>query len=363
MNCLFVLSALIARIVYFVVAISPIVLAGCGAPATEFNYDLDVLGTSAHIVIEGLPAKEAHKAALVIANDLEQLDHIGYTFAPASELYKLNEAISRGQSITVSAALKGLIEEASTLYSMSEGLFNPAAGELTALWEYHCDKTDCTQSPYLEEVQHLIDERESEIILQNPSMDDLIFEGNRVSSRRPVVKLEFGDMIRGFALDMGIAHLKQMHIDNAMIFIGSGVATLGTREGEPWWIGLPLHSKVERMVGTIESTGDKAVVTVHAFDKSIGKRDSVYRHVVDPRSGLPVKETQSVTVIHDSATTANAAAAALLVNGREGWASVAEKMGVQLVMMITQDGAIYTSPMLEKRIQWKPNLEHKSLLP
>jgi thiamine biosynthesis lipoprotein len=338
-----------------------ILSAACDTSSGIFRYDLDVLGTSAEIVIAGLPAKKAHQVARSVEKHLEQLDHIGYTFESGSELHKLNQAISRGESITVSAELKGLMEEARRLNSASNGLFNPAAGELTALWEYRCDRADCTESPYPEEVRHLIDEKEAEIISQQPSMDDLLLDGDRVLSRKSVVKLEFGDMIRGFALDQAMAQMKELGVKNAMISIGSGVRVVGTRGGKPWWIGLPLHSTAEKMVGTIESTNDEAVITLHAVDRSVGNRGAVYRHVVDPRTGLPVRATRSVTVIHASATTANAAAAALLINGRDGWSGVAEKMGVRRILLITQDGTIYTSSEMEERLHWKQGRTYQRL--
>lgn len=339
------------------------VLAACDTSLDEFRDDLKVLGATAEIVIVGVPSQKAAITARAVEKDLEMLTHVGYSFEPGSELYKLNEAISQGQSIAVSPDLKRLIEAASKLYSQSDGLFNPAMGELTALWEYQCDKVDCVESPYSEEVRHLVEKKESEVISLKPSMEDLIFDGDKLTSQKPVVKLEFGDVIRGVALDKGIAHLKELGVENAMLSIGSGVRTLGSRGGKPWRIGLPRHASAENMAGTIESTGDEAAVTVHAFEKSIGKEGSVYRHVVDPRSGLPVKETRSVTVIHDSAATANAAAAALLINGRKGWAGLAGKMDIQSVMMVTRDGAIYTSPKMEERITWKHGVSHHRLAP
>lgn len=345
-----------------------IVLAGCNTRSTVFKEDLDVLGTSAEIVIAGLPSKEAYEAARAVEKDLEKLDHIGYTFESAGELHKLNEAIARSQALTVSAELKGLIEEAGRLYTASNGLFNPAAGELTALWEYECPQIECKESHYSVEILGMIHRKVEEVVLkQQPSMDDLSVDGNDVTSRKPVVKLEFGDMIRGFALDQGIAHLKEMGVENAMIILGNGVRTIGARGNKPWWIRLPIPGDSEHMgehmIGTIESSGEEAVVTVHAFDKSIGKKGSVYRHVVDPRSGFPVWETDSVTVIHESATTANAAAAALLVNGRNEWSSIADKMGVHSIMMITRTGTIYTSQKMEERINRKQDRMHLHLMP
>lgn len=363
MRALSALSFIITGSGLIAAGIVLIVLASCDRPSPVFKDDLDVMRTSAQIDIVGLRGNEAYKAARAVENEIDKLNQIGYAFEPSSELYKLNEAISQGQSITVSEELKDLIEEAGRLYSASNGLFNPAAGELALLWEYRCDATDCAESPYTEEVQHLVDEKETEVKAQKPSMDDLILNDDKVASRKSAVKLDFGEIILGYALDRGVMRLKEMGVKNARIYIGGGVRTIGTTDGKPWMIGLPLLGAGDNLIGDIETYGDEAVITVHAFGKSIGKNSSLYRHVVDPRSGLPVKETQSVTVIHNSATTANAAAAALLINGIDGWSGIADKMNVHSIMLVTQDGTIYASPRMEQRIHWKQGLVHQHLVP
>ena len=207
-----------------------------------------------------------------------------------------------------------------------------------------------------------MEEKDARVIAKRPSMADLILDGNRVASRNSSVKLEFGDMIRGYALDKGMAHLQKMNIRNAMINIGGSVRSVGSRGEHPWWAAVMDVSGIHS-IGYVELGKDEAVVTVRAFDQSIGKQDYIYRHVVDPRTGLPVKDVKAVTVIHDSAVWANAAATTLLIAGIDDWASVAAKMGVRSVMMITRDGTVYTSTKMEERIHWYQRMEHQHLVP
>jgi len=162
-----------------------------------------------------------------------------------------------------------------------------ATGELTALWEFHCGKEQCSEAPYPDEVQRLIDEQVAKIIAGHPSMDDLIIKGNQVGSRNRLVKLEFGDIIRGLALERGIAHLEDMDISNAMIDIGGNVRTTGTRGEHDWWIGITGPAG-KHSIASLENIDNKSVVTVRAFDRSAGKLGPIYRHIVDPRSGLPM---------------------------------------------------------------------------
>ncbi|HBE92207.1 MAG TPA: hypothetical protein DDW55_06635 [Gammaproteobacteria bacterium] len=351
----FVIGSLMVAIILFLVA-------SCERNGGIFEDELNVLGTFGQISIVGMLPEEAHEAARAAEKDLEALDYIGYTFEAEGELHQLNEAIAQGRSLTVSDGLVELIMNARKLSSASGGIFNPAAGELTAYWEFHCDKDECSESPYPDEVQRLVNDQVAKIISRHPSMDDLIITGNEVSSRNRLVKLEFGDMIRGLALDKGIEHLGRLSVSNAMIDIGGSVRTMGTRGDHDWWIGIP-DATGTHLIASIENIDDQSVVTVRAFDKSFGKQGFVYRHVVDPRSGMPVKDVQSVTVMHENAMIANASAVTILTAGIKDWKQIADKMDVHKILVITKDGTIFTSPAMEHIIHWKQGVEHQHLVP
>jgi thiamine biosynthesis lipoprotein len=339
-----------------------VLLTGCEVPQTVFDDRINVLGTNAEITIIGLSDAGAREAAEAVEHYLGRLDHVGYTFKPEGELHELNEAIARGSAMSVSPELKDLINTAKKMYTASDGLINPAAGELVALWEFHCEKEDCDESPFPEEVRQLVVKKGKKIIESRPSMSDLIITGDVVSSVNPAVKLEFGDMIRGYALDKAREHVKKAGVQNAKIDIGGNIRSLGKRGEHPWWA--PLWDEYrQHSNGYIELDENEALVTVRAFDRSMGSEDYVYRHVIDPRSGLPVSEIQFVTVLHEKALVANTAAAALLVAGLDDWAKVAKKTGVRSVMMVTRDGVIYTSTTMEERIHWNERPERQHLVP
>jgi len=102
---------------------------------------------------------------------------------------------------------------------------------------------------------------------------------------------------------------------------------------------------------------------VRALDKSFDKQGLIYRRIIDPRNGQPVSEFQSVTVIHSSAMVANAAATAFLIAGSKDWKRVADRMDVHALLVVTQDGTIYTSPAIDHRIHWKQGITHQHLVP
>ena len=349
------IGSLMAVIVLFLIT-------SCERNGGIFEDELKVLGTFGQISIVGMSPEAAKEAAQKIEKDLEALDYIGFTFEAEGELHQLNEAISQGRPMRVSDGLLEAIKDAGKLYTASGGMFNPAAGELTAYWEFQCEQDECSESPYPDEVQRLVNEQIVKIISRHPSMDDLFISGNDVRSRDRLVKLEFGDMIRGLALDKGIEHLGRLGVSNAMIDIGGSVRTMGTRGDHDWWIGIP-DATGKHLIASIENIDDQSVVTVRAFDKSFGKHGLVYRHIVDPRTGMPVKDVLSVTVMHDNAMIANASAVTILIAGIKGWKMIADKMGVHKILVITKDGTIYSSAAMEHIIHWKQGIDHQHLVP
>ncbi|HUT39994.1 MAG TPA: FAD:protein FMN transferase [Gammaproteobacteria bacterium] len=339
------------------------VLPGCARKTDVFETGLNILGTFAQVSIAGLTPEQAQEATRQAEQSLESLDHIGYTFGAGGELQRVNEALANGRTIAVSSEMINLLTRARELSLASGRLFNPAAGELTALWEFHCDREACdTPPPYPDEVQKLVEEKLAGVLKRAPSMDDLVIRGDRVSSRNRQVSLEFGDAIRGLALDLGIRSLRQAGAANAMIDIGGSVHTTGTRGDHAWWIGIP-DATGKHLVGSIETGENESVVTVRALDKSFDKQGLIYRRIIDPRNGQPVSEFQSVTVIHSSAMVANAAATAFLIAGSKDWKRVADRMDVHALLVVTQDGTIYTSPAIDHRIHWKQGITHQHLVP
>ena len=82
-----------------------------------------------------------------------------------------------------------VIRGAQALSKQSGYLFNPAIGELIALWGFHADDRPSTvPAPSPEEIQKLV--------AQHPTLDDLHFDGNKLSNGNPTPQMDFGAYIK-----------------------------------------------------------------------------------------------------------------------------------------------------------------------
>ena len=333
---------------------------GCSPQDEIYSEEMSILGTRAEVSIANTSEDKALAAIVEAEAELYAFDDIGYTIEEECELRRLNEALANGDAFKASSELVELIRIAKMLSNQTEGLFNPAAGELTALWQYHCTAEPCPESPYPDEVMALVKMKDMSVLEQNPKMSDITVNGNIISSNNRSVKLEFGDIIRGYAMDRAIDHIRAMNIENAMIDIGLSVRVIGRKGKHPWWVGL-YDASGKHILGTIELSDDNAVVTAKAFSASSSDKGTVYRHVVNPVTGMPVKGIASVTVIHESAAVADVAASTLMVAGLDNWKSVTSNLGVKAVLIFTDDGTIYLSPAMSHMINWRKEVPHKFL--
>jgi thiamine biosynthesis lipoprotein len=82
-----------------------------------------------------------------------------------------------------------------------------------------------------------------------------------------------------------------------------------------------------------------------------------YPHILDPRSGWPVRGVASATVISKTGTVADAAATALIVAGLDEWMTVARSLGLDQVLIIDDAGRLYLTPEMEARVQLGEGVE------
>jgi len=246
-----------------------------------------------------------------------------------------------------------LLHEVRDLARASGGLFNPAIGKLVGLWGFHNDEMPVGAPPHMAAV--------AELVAAAPSMDDLLFDGHRVSSRNPQVQIDLGGHAKGVALNQALDRLAALGYGNALVNLGGNLAVSGTRGGRPWRIGVRhpqggrsdlRHSQNGGAIASVEVSGRMAVVTSGTYERYRQDGDRRYPHIIDPRSGQPATHVVSATVLHPDAARADVAATALVVAGSAVWPEVARSLGVSEVMIVDEAGRVQLTPGMAAKIQF-----------
>lgn len=315
-------------------------LSGCEQQKPQsYQQQILALGTLVDVVIYGVDEEKGQAAVERVAEILGKIHKDWHAWQP-SKLTEINKKLASGESAVLDDTGLHLIERATTLSTQSGDLFDPAAGALIELWGFHSDQRDDAAPPSETAI--------AELVVQHPRMEDLVLQGRTLSSTNPAVQLDFGGFAKGFAVDQAIAALKSMGIRNAIINAGGDLRAIGSKNGQPWRIGIR-NPRDTGVIAALQVEGDESVFTSGDYERYFEYQGQRYHHIIDPRSGRPSTGASSVTVIHKDATTADAAATALMIAGPDQWYETAKAMGIDQAMLIDNQGVVHMTYLMAKR--------------
>lgn len=122
----------------FVIVCLLIFLTACSQEDSVMQTKFYAFGTEIDVSLQGVTTDKANATIAALERTFSDVDETWHAWRP-SVLSDINHAISTHHTIPVSEDVAALIELAQTLAIQSEHLFNPAAGQLFALWGFHQD--------------------------------------------------------------------------------------------------------------------------------------------------------------------------------------------------------------------------------
>jgi len=329
---------------YGLALLSTILLSGCEKSAEQYDYSIFAFGTLIDITLYDIDKTLAETAFEQLQKDFDQY-HQNWSPWTTGDLANLNKQLKvTTQPITVPDHLLPLIKSSMLLSKESNGFYNPTIGNLINLWQFHKYQEKDAHPPKTREIQNLIN--------KNPQMSDLSLNKNhQLINTNPAVSLNFGAFAKGYAIELEIKQLQKLNIHHAVINAGGDLSVIGQHGDRPWNIGIR-HPRKDSILASIEIKHDESIFTSGDYERFYTFQNQRFHHILDPRTGYPTQDAQSVTVLHEDAGRADAAATALFVAGSKDWQRIAINMGISHVMLIDSEGNIHLTPAMEKRIKF-----------
>lgn len=325
-------------------------LISCSAKEPLYNTQTYVFGTLVDISIYGETDERAQAVSNAIIQEYQHLHQRLHAWKP-SELSAVNQAFTQGEAITVKADIAQMLSDVTRLSTQSNGTFNPAIGQLIKLWGFQND----TFTP------HQVDAKAIDsLISKNPRMTDLVIKGNQIHSVNSAVQLDLGGYAKGYALDLGLAYLKQQHIQHALINIGGNIIALGQHGNQAWRVGIQ-HPRQPNAIATVALASGWAIGTSGDYQRYFYLDGKRYCHIIDPKTGYPVQGMQSVTVLippkKQAGVLSDVASKPIFIAPANERLAQAKAMDVPHFLIITTDTDIQVSEAMQQKLTW---LDHKA---
>ena len=324
-----------------ILALILLTLTGCRDENPVHNAHFEAFGAPVDLSIVGIRREEAEGIARQVEQDLQFMAD-AWGDPNQGCLGRVNQLLPTGRAFAAPPALLPLIRASQELAERSEHLFNPAAGKLAELWGFQNAPAGRRQPPDKASIEA--------VVKAKPLMSDLEVDDILLRTGNPTLKLDFAAIQSGYAIDRVIDHLREFGIHNAILNIGGDLRAIGTRSGQPWPVAIRNPSG-GGVLGIIQVSGNESVFTVGDYERNFTYKGKSYHHLIDPRSGWPASGARLVTVLHDDATTADAATHTLMIAGPDHWYETARALGVRSVLLVDGQGRIHLDPAMARRVE------------
>lgn len=268
----------------------------------------------------------AEVACHEVRNELDKLEAKYSRYNPESLLSQINRSAGSGSPVEIDQEMRGLLQFCQQLNVQSDGLFDPTAGALNAIWNLQEGRIDKPErlSETLAAVgwQH-VQLSETGVYLSHPS-----------------TRLDLGGIAKEFAVDMSVQMLRAAGFHNHIVELAGDVYASGTSSSEqPWRIGISDPSDPETSIRMLELT-DAALASSGSYQRFFTHEGKTYSHFLNPKTGRPVGGAISASVVAENTLIAGAVATGACLHGADGAETWLTKSGLPW-LLIDESGRLH----------------------
>ena len=295
-----------------------------GTAPRRFEFAEVHMGTVARIALYTDNAADAERAARAAFLRIHNLDLRLSDYRDDSEV---NTIVRAGThvAVPVSEDLFGVLERAAAIARLADGAFDVTTAPVVQLWRR------ARRTGRLPDRQRLND------ALSRTGYRHLRLDAARrtVTFERDGMRLDLGGIAKGYAADHALAVLGKAGMARALVALGGDIAVGEPPPDQPGW-AVALAGRLNRPPMRVTRVGVSTSGDAEQHVEIDGVR---YSHVIDPRTGIPVRRRSSVTVIAEDATAADSIATAVSVLGPgKGLALVDATAGASAMMTVEASG-------------------------
>ncbi|MEZ4278735.1 MAG: FAD:protein FMN transferase [Myxococcota bacterium] len=257
---------------------------------------------AAHGAAQDARAIDAALAAAIA--EVERLEARYSRYRDTSDLAQINRVAARGGTLEVDPETAGLLDYAATCHAESDGLFDITSGILRRAWRFQEGRL-----PAAEEV---------EALLGRVGWHRLAWRSPRLEFGTPGLELDFGGIVKEYAADRVAGLLQAAGMRHALVNLGGDIRAAGPRaDGSAWQIGIRDPQRAGEVLRRV-ALREGALSTSGDYERCIEIDGVRYGHVLDPRTGWPVRFMASASVLAPLCVVAGSASTIALLRAEQG---------------------------------------------
>jgi thiamine biosynthesis lipoprotein len=275
--------------------------------------------------------------------EFDRLDSLMSVWREGSDIVRLNAAAG-ASPVPVSREVRDVLLDARRISEWTGGKFDVTFGALSGLWKFDQDQDRTVPAradvlaklPLIDYEKLVVDEKAGTAFLTQKGM-----------------RAHLGGIGKGFAVDRGVAILRERGLRDFMIQSGGDMFVSGSRGDRPWRVGIrDPRGPAESSFAALDLT-EAAMSTSGDYERFFMKDGKRYHHIIDPDDGEPAKGSRSVTIVATRSVLADGLSTGVFLIGPDKGMALIERLpGVEGVI-VTEKNNVLVSSGLAKRLLMK----------
>jgi thiamine biosynthesis lipoprotein len=265
-----------------------------------------LMGTILEIKLYG-QEKDLSSAADLAIEEIRRIENVFSIFGDG-EAVKLNKEAG-DIPFKCSDEMWHILKESEKFYKLSNNAFDVSIRPMMLLWGFYKKRQEI---PSDDEIKETLQQIGFDKLQLNEENKSILFK-NKNSS------LDFGGIVKGYAVDCAVAKLERKGINSGIVNLGGNIRTLESPPpGKLFYdIGIRHPIKKDEICTIAKISGAKALATSGNYERYVILENKHITHIINPVNGRPVENMLSVTVIAPDAITADALSTSVFVMGEE----------------------------------------------
>ncbi len=296
-----------------------------GAPKTFISQYENILGTSFEMKVTAAYRQQGAAAEKTALDEIKRLSKILSAYDASSEFS--NWMKTKDIPVKISTELFEVLQLMDEWRIKTNGALDPSAEIITRLWKSAALQQTLPSSIELQAAVSKVHQRHW-----------LLDQSAKTAVHLSDAPLMLNSFVKSYIIQHAVDEvLKNKEIKSVVINIGGDIVVAGDTN-EPIGIVDPKAAAVNDELLDNIKINNKSIATSGNYRRGELINGQWYSHIVDPRTGMPVNQIISATVIANHATDAGALATAFNVLSAAASIQLAQQIEGAEYLIITKDG-------------------------
>ena len=250
--------------------------------------------------------------------------------------------------VKVDQELFNLIRRSKKISDLTHGAFDISYASMDKIWKFDGSMKEMPDSAAVAASVSKINYKD--IILDA--------ENTTVYLKNKGMKIGFGAIGKGYAANKALGIMSKLGLDGTLVNASGDLISWGKDEGgKSWKIGISNPKQKDQIFSWL-NIDETAIVTSGNYEKFVTINGERFSHIIDPRTGYPVKGLSSVSIICPNAELADALATSVFVLGKDAGLKLINNLkGIECIL-VTDDQKMLTSNNLDLEYHKKQTSKH-----